>query len=107
MVYKFRFFLDWGSRIILWSGDSLTKVMFDYPVDHTQLVMSIDYVNRIEEVLKEYDDAFDPQEYVQTVKLKISDDEKNKLNSKIHKLAIDLQNELGKEYEIIDEYKDL
>lgn len=107
MKYVFRFFLDWGSGTILWSANKFTKEKFDYPVNHHLLNLKKDLLTKIDNIIDEYDGSFNPQENNYSEKFNISKENKENLNQKIHSLVIEIQKELGSDYEIIDEFVDI
>jgi len=99
--YKFRYFFDPGSGICLWSANDLSKERFGYPVDINELSLPEHLYLQTAELLARFDTSVDwndpagPSPWSET--------ERSLFNDSAQSLFIALRQQLGSEFEIIDE----
>lgn len=103
--YRLRFFFDYGSGICLWSDNDAALEAFDYPVAANRLPLSPETVRRADEVLAWYDRSLnwdDPG-----APLLWRQEECDRFNAAVRALLASLREELGEEFEVVDEFRGL
>ncbi len=100
-MYKLRYFFDFGSGICLWAANDAAKDHFGYPVDSSKLSITSTLIHRIGFVLAWYDTFLDwdnpPSETLWRA------NERKPFNLAAQELLYLLREELGVEFEIMDE----
>jgi hypothetical protein len=101
-VYRLRFFFDYGSGICFWSANDAANERFDYPIESDKLPLTIATQEAIEHLIEQYDRS-----------LNWSDpggpglwnrDEWRIFDASVRQLLPIIRQELGPDYEIVDEY---
>lgn len=102
MIYKLRYFFDFGSGVCLWSGNDTAHVHFDsYPITSDNLPISYTLQKRIEFLVSWYDTFLDWDNVPNSSRW--SNQENNQFRVAAQELLHLLREELGTNFEVIDE----
>ena len=102
-LYRLRFFFDYGSGVCFWSANDAAYARFDYPIESSKLSLSVATQEAIEHLIEHYDrslnwnDPGGPGLW--------SREEWQAFDTRVRQLLPVIRQELGPEYEIIDEYR--
>jgi len=103
-IYRLRFFFDYGSGICFWSANEPAYKQFDYPIASDKLPLTIATQEAIEELISQFDQSLNwndpggPGLW--------SGDEWRTFDAKVRQLLPVVRQELGTDYEIVDQYSD-
>ena len=101
-IYRLRFFFDSGSGVCLWAANDLATQRFGYPVEVDELRLTAATRQAIEDLIDLYDESLiwdDPggPGHWSTTEWREFDD-------RIHHLLPVIRQELGSDFEIVDEH---
>ncbi len=97
-TYTMKFMFDWGSGVCLWSTNQAAKARYDYPVFSSQLPVSDELKENLEQLLDWHDEALNWDE--PNSNLLWSDEQINYFLSVSRKIYEQLCKELGSDYDI-------
>ena len=100
-TYRLRFFFDPGSAICLWSGNDAARDRFGYPVDARSLSLSENTWRRVAYVCSWYDTSIDW--HCPPDQSPWNEAERERFNCEAQQLLALLREQLGPEFEILDE----
>lgn len=100
-MYKLRYFFDFGSGICLWAANDAARDHFGYPVDSSKLPITSTLMHRVEFVLAWYDTFLDWDNPPRETRWRAI--EGGQFNLAAQELLHLLQEELGVEFEIVNE----
>jgi hypothetical protein len=101
MKYQLRYFFDPGAGICLWSANDAARERFDYPVDASKLSLPENTWRRLLYLCRWYDTSIDwsyppdPSPWDQA--------ERQRFKAEAQRVLSLLRQELGPEFEIVDE----
>jgi len=101
MKYRLRYFFDPGSDICLWAANDAARVRFGYPIGAKDMPIPENTWRRVLCLCRWYDTSIDwnyppdPSPWDEA--------ERARFNAEAQKLLMLLRDQLGPEYEIIDE----
>lgn len=102
-TYRFRFFFDAGTGACLWAANDAARARFDYPTECRDLPISENLQRYLYYLAAWYDTSIDwnyppdPSPWTQ--------DEASSFNDAVKQLLPRLRNELGHQFEIVDEFQ--
>jgi hypothetical protein len=101
--FKFRFFFDGDSGACLWSANDVARETWGYPVDHEKLPLSEPTITRLNEIVRRYDECFDWNDPAGPGPWGKREGEE--FNRMADEVLASLREELGAEFEIVDEFR--
>jgi hypothetical protein len=103
--FKLRFFFDGGSGTCLWSGNDFARQTWGYAVNHQKLPLNERTINRLNEIIRWYDKGFDWDNPSTPVKWESGECEK--FSSAVCEVLATVREELGGDFDIVDEFRRL
>jgi hypothetical protein len=101
--FKLRFFFDGGSGTCLWSGNDLAQQTWGYAVNHQKLPLNERTIIRLNEIIRWYDEGFDWDNPADPCKWERGECEK--FTSTACELLATVREELGADFDIVDEFR--
>ncbi|MBW4662334.1 MAG: hypothetical protein KME15_27085 [Drouetiella hepatica Uher 2000/2452] len=102
-VYRLRYFFDSGAGICLWAANDVTRDRLGYTVDSSKLPITSTLMHRVEFVLAWYDTFLDWDNPPRETQWKAIEGER--FNLAAQEVLHLLREQLGAEFEIVDESK--
>lgn len=99
--YRLRFFFDPGAGVCLWADSDATRKQFDYPVDARNLPLPEDTRRRVSSACAWFDTGID-WDYPPGAS-PWDQEERERFNVAAQELLTLLREQLGSEFEIVDE----
>lgn len=102
VIYRLHFFFDTGSGVCLWAGNDAARERYDYPIDPRQLPLPEATATELEHIAAWYDQWMD-WDRAPEANPAWDAAEDARFKAAARQLLDKVRQQLGPEYEVIDE----